>query len=751
MTAPDSKLAAFSHSSATECTRGQSFAGWHDSLSQLRSGLQQHRQSPWGFGQLAEGAGEPSKPKAETLKYDPGDRLHIWQVANHLGYRHILDTSATGTGKSFDAGRLTPEMFDARQVIYISKEHRNPTAPTLDDWHDLEARHQGLERDRFGKLRRVEPDQPSVVPPNCGRSGTIAALRAKNIAGADTAELVCATCPYIEPCRAGTVFGFLHHRAVALRQPRLRVHPDSLPSPGEYDYNHVVLVWEEASDILKAHRSIAVRTADVERIIVTLVAQLPTAFDALRPLVTALHRYLSGEIKQPNKYGWDDPLVRQLLPGVEDIDPEAIRKALAPDPKHLLDWNQKFTTSTTPALPPERNQETTADQSTVARIASELALDWLPDFLDVLLGKQIGCLRICSGVLTVTLGERRLPNIANRAGCNIYLDATATVAEITRPLQLADAKQLLVAEQITPTVNNLEVIQVTTLGRLGLTQRSDYCSQRLAAVIDQIQQQAPGEVVALDFKRHTKDGDGKRHWWVDSRGINDLANCQTLILTGTPCPNLSELVAEFTVLYNRCPRPGKERVRYPIRASAQTNAELQPYLEMEVSADLEFRQFVRCRILATYHQAIGRLRAHRRPQEKLTVYIIADYPLDIPVIHLPAAEITPKAAGKKEQKLMAMLAAAQQLQAVGQKVTQQAVATVVGCSQQYVSRLWDLLQSLLNNSYSKSSKQRGKPNKHRFSQFLLPYELLDINWALRVLSLLELDDCPKPDPLTDSG
>lgn len=695
---------------ATSPTTGHSFAGLCGILPRLKGWFEKQRRSAWGFGRKGEVEVEPSPSATETAQYDPGERLNVWQAANHLGYRHILDTSATGTGKSYDTGLLTPEMFDAaRQIIYVSREHRNTPTPTLKVWHDTEARHKGLYRDEFGRMRRADKQQPYAVPPNCGRNETIAALRAKNIAGADTAELVCATCPYSEPCRAGKVFGFLNQRAVALKEPRRRSHPDSLPSPEEYDYNHVVLVWDEAAEIIKAHRSTEVKSSDVKDAIAALLDKLPDVFDVLRPLLTTLHRHISGEIKQPNKYGWGNAQIRQALPQVGDIDLDAIRSALCPDPTPILNHTQSYGVDAADLTRQVRKMVTPADKFTAEKIANELALDWLPDFLDVLLGNQIGSLRIQYGVLTMTLGDERLAKIANAAGCNIYLDATASPDDIIRPLKLSDEKQLFVTQQITEDTNNLEVIQVTGLGRLGLAQRSEYCTDRLDAVAAQIEKQASGDVAVLDFKRHTTSGDGKRHWWVDSRGINDLETCQTLILTGTPCPNLSELEAEFTVLYGRAPKEGTERVRYPVQLNGLSSGDSQPYFELEVSADPQFREFVRRRILAAFRQAIGRLRAHRRPGESLKVYIIADYPLDFPVTQVKAKDITPEAASKVERVEMAIRDAVSQLQATGQKITQSAIATIAGLTQGYISRFRKLLQTLLDDSYSKSNNFADPP------------------------------------------
>jgi hypothetical protein len=52
---------------------------------------------------------QPMLPPASTAhiqEYQPGERLRLYQQAIEQGYRFILDSSWTGTGKSFDAGQM---------------------------------------------------------------------------------------------------------------------------------------------------------------------------------------------------------------------------------------------------------------------------------------------------------------------------------------------------------------------------------------------------------------------------------------------------------------------------------------------------------------------------------------------------------------------------------------------------------------------------------------------------------------------
>jgi hypothetical protein len=261
--------------------------------------------------------------------------------------------------------------------------------------------------------------------------------------------------------------------------------------------------------------------------------------------------------------------------------------------------------------------------------------------------------------------------------------------------------EIIHVRQIIPEPNNLEVIQVTNLGRLGNSDRSSLLHQRLNAVVNKLLEKDSLAKV-IDFKKFAFPG--SLRWWIESRGVNDLETTNTLILVGTPCRNLSDLEADFALMHRRVPQPGIVKVKYPVPIQGQLPTSVQPYFEMKVSADPEFRAFVRRRILADIHQAIGRLRAHRRPGEKLCVYFLGDYPLDLPVTLVQASDITPEAADKTERVELAIKAAVAQLQAMGQKVTQKAIASLTGYSQQHISRFRNLLIKLIESPNSQKSK-----------------------------------------------
>jgi hypothetical protein len=703
-----------------------SFAGI---LTRLKGWLGKQRSS-WGFGRKDELEAEPLPAKPEILEYEEGKRLEEWENAIRRGARYILDISPTGKGKTYEAGLLQPQRLGVRQLIYISDQHRNPTTPTFrDGWVDLEARHDGLYSDEFDKLRRVTGQKPSTVEPNCGRNKTITALRSKNIPGSDTSELVCSTCPELELCRMGIKYGFLNQRAMTLQEPRVRSHPDSLPDPayqpnGEDEYKadfipyaERALVIDEATENIKVHRSVEIKASDISQAITTLLIKHPEALNELGAPLTTLLQLVNGDIKQPNMYGWSDAKIRQALPQVGEIDLDAIKKDLTPDPTPLIDETKSKHGVSSADLPRQlRKSFTGADNSTAQEIIKDLPLNWLPDFLDVLLENQLGTLRIQNKVLTMTLGDERMAKITAAAKSTILLDATATDEDIARRLNV-DVKDILIMRQATEDTKNLEVIQVQMGQRLGIgSRRKDkedndtFLEKRIKAVINHIEANDPSSKMGIfDFKRHSEEGDGKHHHWVDTRGVNDLEDYDGLISTGIACRAVPDLEAQFTQMYGRRPQEGTVKVKYAIQVNNKASTDQQPYLEVNESVDPEFRAFVRRSILADIHQTIGRLRAHCRPDKKIPFYILGDYPLDIPVTLVKAGDLTPDAATKKERVEMAIRKAVAEIKAKGEKVTQAAIAAITGLTQGYISRFRELLQTLLDDSYSKSNNFADPP------------------------------------------
>lgn len=129
---------------------------------------------------------------------------------------------------------------------------------------------------------------------------------------------------------------------------------------------------------------------------------------------------------------------------------------------------------------------------------------------------------------------------------------------------------------------------------------------------------------------------------------------------------------------------------------------------MDVSADPDFADYCHQKIVASIIQAMGRLRADRRPGEKLRVYFLGDYPLPMPVKLVRAKDITMEAADSVERLKWAYEGAKIYLKGIGRKVTDLAISTLVGVSRQRIQQVRKMLILLLDTTNSKSSKNEER-------------------------------------------
>ena len=556
---------------------------------------------------------QPTLPK---FVYESGARLETWRDSL-LTHKHILDASATGTGKSYDAGRLRPEMFEGvERIIYISNDSRNVTTATLQDWEILPARHNGL-TNKSGKLRRAKLGDTLHAQANCSRTGAISALRDKGVA--DT-KVICETCPLLNACRgsSGDGFGFRHQRAIAFNSKILRSHPASLPSPDEFDYSKTVLVWEEVSESLTTMRQISVDRNDVDQAIALLTR---SSLDHRQQIIDVLNK-LHGLLGDKSYYGLDFHGIKSAIPDV--IDTTLLAELLKPD-LSILDTVDGIADSEFENAKGKDKRELAKFHALLKRettfhadeirqkIDREVLKQWLVEFLDILSGAiSHGDLHIQYEKLTVSLADKRLRDIAHKSAANLYLDATVDVTDLQMrldaPVHTIKQSGVLMIPQI---------FQVHNLGRLSL-QRREEKTAKVEAIITHLTNLDPTTRV-IDFKKFAKS-DAHGFWFRDSRGSNDFKDAKTFVIVGTPCANIAMLRADYVAMTG-----------------------LQP-----IDKDPDFAAFVDRHILATVQQCFGR-KAGDRFQDGDVIYFLSDFDLgDIPHTLIKSGDITAEAMSNLE-------------------------------------------------------------------------------------------------------
>ena len=569
-----------------------------------------------GFTNKSDKPRRSPQPTLPKFVYEAEARIKTWRDSL-LTNKHILDASATGTGKSYDAGRLRPELFDGvERIIYISNDSRNVTTATLQDWEILPARHNGL-TNKSGKLRRAKLGETLHAQANCSRTGAIAALRDKAIT--DT-KVICETCPLLNACRgsSGDGFGFRHQRAIAFNSKILRSHPASLPSPTEFDYSKTLLVWEEVSESLTTMRQISVGREDVDQAIALLTR---SHLDHKQQIIDVLNK-LHGLLAYKSYHGLDFHQIKATIP--EIIDTTLLSDLLKPD-LSILDTVDGIADSEFENAKGKDKRELAKFHALLKRettfhaddirqkIDREVLKQWLVEFLDILSGAiSHGDLHIQYEKLTVSLDDSRLRDIAHRSAANLYLDATVDVTDLQMRLDAPVHTIKQSGELVMP-----QIFQVHNLGRLGM-QRREEKTAKVQAIIAHLTELDPSTRV-IDFKKFA-NSEAHGFWFRDSRGSNDFKAAKTFVIVGTPCANIAMLRADYVAMTGLHP----------------------------MDKDADFAAFVDRHILATVQQCFGR-KAGDRFQDGDKIYFLSDFDLgDIPHTLIKSGDITTEAMSNLE-------------------------------------------------------------------------------------------------------
>ncbi len=632
------------------------------------------------------------KGVSNPIDYFAGERIATWK-SSATNHKFIIDSSSTGTGKSYDSGLCEPADFDAYRIIYISNDHRNASTPSLRNWSDLEARHKGLTIDNLGNWRRAKLDDRIEVTASCDRTDLSAVLREKNISGSDTAGLMCPTCPQFEGCRAGVKFGFLNARAETLKSERLRSHPDSLPPIDSFQYaaedksKGTILIWEEWSESLKYQKEITVTDDDVAHITSMLLSGDAEGF-GLTELLIKLWELLAGK-HDLGRWGLAHTnLLESLTPLLNgEINFQAIAETTNPNEKvqAILHGLSEHGVSLQD-LPSNLRKSLAASDSQLADKAQEIAKQWLLPFLQVLMGDQPGYLNLNRGVLSITLADKRLIEIAHAAKANIFLDATGTPQKLAAMLGLETDDILHIRQkQAASKKAKIQIKQVIDHGRLGICRGKEQ-ARAIEAIVASIRQSDP-TVAVIDFKKFTAGEALNLKWFSESRGSNIAEKSNTLILVGAPCRPISTLAAEFTLLYGRSPNLTSEEMPRQMLLNKPVPKGESGIVTSRESVDEDFRDYIYKDVLANIHQGMGRLRANRRGSENLTIYFISNFVLDLPVELVRAVDISIEAATPIQKLELAIARFAQEARGRNWKLTLSAIADYCKISKQRMSQL----------------------------------------------------------------
>ena len=663
-------------------------------------------------------------PFFTDLTYQAGKRLQTWQEAVAAGYKHILDASHTGAGKSHAVAIANPNTFEAQRLFYCSGDAKNPTTALLEqNYTHLPPRHNGLVQDLTrvtpsGQpfVRRPKPGEEPDTPGNCPRTELFGIFQAKNYnLEVSKTSPICETCKVAFLCQTGTghKYGatFRGDRQAALGSDRIRSHPDSLPQQ-DWDYSSEILFWDEPGQLLKPMQEIEVTLADFDQVFAELEAKAPEVHASLRDLRLALRPLLAGEVKQPY-HGWDDAALRALLPQKPANLSSIINHltfALQPDfsflendPDQISPAEARKSGISLSALRAVNRGFRREAHEEFSRAFQKIALNWLVPFLEIWNGDK-GAMRLQWQKLLVYVADERYSAIAATAKANIWLDATMTKEQLALLLGV-DESEIYVIQEEAPDLSNLRILQVTGLGKLG-KDRSKSLESRVDALKDALKERIPG-IVFGDWKNQTQTGDA--YWFGNLRGSNEFENASALAVFGIPYQNVGHLQALYQTLTGEFAPLDKE----------QPHEGLQRFIEAHVQAEII--------------QALGRLRASRRPDQPLTFIFAGDYDLSflgLPVEQLEAFQICREAGTASQITFWQITEALRSLHDRGQKLTTQALATVSRKSKALISKIASqfggferfkkCLLALLGDLYSTGEQIEFTSEEEKYFSIYLP-------------------------------
>jgi hypothetical protein len=302
---------------------------------------------------------------------------------------------------------------------------------------------------------------------------------------------------------------------------------------------------------------------------------------------------------------------------------------------------------------------------------------WLVPLLKVLNGEYPGATITANhGGFTITLPNDRNREIAKAAKQNIFLDATLTREDLALKLGVSPDEILVIREKPIATPN-LKIYQIADMGKLTRDRGGDQ-KKRVAAFLNHL------DCPAIDWQSEEREG---AHF-VDSRGVNHFETVTRLAIVGTPTANIGAMVSEFSAMVGR--------------VVTIDDPDFQAWLHRKTESELI--------------QEIGRVRANRRVEETIEVYLLTDHQFEtITPIQKTSAEVTIDAAPKGDRLCNAMMEAAKSIILAGDKLTQEGLAGVLeksrGAVLKALNRLemgWDdfkkMILLLLNTPIAEGSE-----------------------------------------------
>lgn len=574
------------------------------------------------------------------------------------GWGSVLDSSFMGEGKSHRAGMVK---FDSMTGWYIDTNHNNPSVENIErNYTNLYPRHRGLWRDEQGNLTRkkVEGKNPEI-PENCPSADLFPALAAKGYDSmASKDNPICGVCDRRGYCHTDAK-QFKFQRGNALAAQQIRADIQSLPNPLEYDYSNNYAIIEEATT--QARKALSEVSGDWGNLLQNfddVEQNAPETFEKLKPLKDALRAAFEAP---QGRYGLDHGDVVELLPtppaNIEELL-HSVLLAIAPELElveadRVSGAGKEFKTSTKLVNAMYRSEAREENTKTLEALPTNLLLP----LLRVWSGDR-GSIRLEHKHLIITEVNTRKQQTVQAFDFRLLLDATGNKKAIAAGFGLAE-NSIIEIQQELPKLDNLTVYQ-TNMAGTKTRKRSKSAENRIAAY-KQAWLEIDPHAQFLGFKGE----DEIAGWWLNhNRGSNKFKGRLSLVSFGLPYPHIGAIKAEYRALFGSLD-----------------------------GFDDYYRRLVEDEII----QWVGRQRVQHFGDQKFVLDIVATFGEDfdlsflterygIKVIEREAVEFCLEAGTTKDKIKRGIFDIAEGLAAAGEELTQKAIATAMGLSQQAIQK-----------------------------------------------------------------
>ncbi|MGL5511242.1 MAG: hypothetical protein ACRDB1_16610, partial [Microcoleaceae cyanobacterium] len=530
------------------------------------------------------------------LEYEAGERLTLWKEMVDKGYPTTLDKTPAGYGKSYDTGRLTPDLLGVDGRIFCAtSSYRNPsTAGVEKNYKPLEGRHNGLVYNDKIKtdtgrpyLQRVDRDEQYDIEPNCTRTDVFQTLHDIGIpARGGKDEPICQACHRVSNCK------YLIDYKNTLQNERL-IRNDLYALSG-VTKEDVIIIDEIGREAEKAYKEITVSVNNMLRTIAKLGKS--KALEVLLPTISQLTEFLEkNEIPQ---YGLSHEEIVKYLPTKEELG-EAIWETFLDEWLTGHNWD-------VPSIKEFKRHVNTLEDYTkylnaiystgeiVEKIEENMVPAWLGLLIDFVNGNNKIDFRVDgSGKLIITSRSWDVINEINKARSKILLDATANRHDVARLFGIK-ANTILVAREKYKDYSNLTITIIEGVGNCG-KQRRPSMNQRLERLANTLGNTHGAENVGIIGRKSNGDN---YYWFNHNRGFNGFKDKEALIGIGLPIPHLGAMASQYHVSTGNLAKP-----------------------TILVGS---YGDFVKGKINSEIIQFIARLRSHLRPDQPIQIYLVSD-------------------------------------------------------------------------------------------------------------------------------